>query len=111
MKLTFLNGITDRIRNTYATRHSPEGARMLAIIYWRALLLAAFLVLVATIGYAELQLYGILKDLASVPESTIPAATLDRAALGETVAAFEARQSEYESLKQGASGRLPDPSR
>ncbi|MCR4325448.1 MAG: hypothetical protein NUV59_01430 [Patescibacteria group bacterium] len=111
MKIKFLNDITARIRDTYTTRHSPEGARTLAILYWRTLLLAAFIVLVATIGYAEWHLYGILKNLASVPDTTIPAASLDRAELDETVSAFKARQSEYESLRQGASGRLPDPSR
>lgn len=109
--MKFLHTILARLRDLYANRSEPEGARAFAMYFWRMLLLAAFVTLVVSISYGERILYSVLNDLGSAPQTTLPAAPIDRAALNAVVSGLEARQSAYDSLKARPRPAVLDPSR
>lgn len=107
----FFNNIFTRIRDLYANRAEPEGARVLATYYWRALLIAAFVTLALSIAYGERSLFRILRDLGTAPEATLPAAPFDRASLDAVISTLQERQQTYDALKAGPRKTLTDPSR
>ncbi|MBI4088318.1 hypothetical protein HY418_02990 [Candidatus Kaiserbacteria bacterium] len=109
--MKFLHNILARLRDLYANRSEPEGARAFAMYFWRALLLAAFVTLVVSISYGERVLYSVLNDLGAAPQTVLPAAPIDRATLNAVVSGLEARQSAYDSLKARSRVAVPDPSR
>ena len=109
--MTFGTDIWKAIRDIYAKRHDPEGARAFAVVYWRVLLAMAFLILVASITYGEWDLYGVLHDLGEAPASTLPPAALDQASLNAAVTGFQARAGAYDALRAHSAGTFSDPSR
>jgi len=99
------------VQDIFANRYEPEGARIFARIYWRTLLALTFLILVASIVYGEWDFYTTLHDLENLPTAPLPAPLLDRTSLDATLADFQTRQQQYQSLSAGAGAQVADPSR
>ncbi len=98
---SFLEGLYD----VYAGRHQPENLRRLTDLYWRALLVLAFVAVVAVFTYGILTLNRVLVALGGAYSTApTPAPALDRSTLNTTIAAFDARNARFEALK----GRAPD---
>ncbi|MEK7133808.1 MAG: hypothetical protein AAB804_01930 [Patescibacteria group bacterium] len=93
-------------------RHEPEGIRVLSNVYWRALIVTAFLVTACVLLYSIWGLMRVLNNLgATSGASAPPPSALDRAALDATVAGFEKRQEQFDLLKKNRGTAIPDPSR
>ena len=104
--------ILNKIRDAYAARYEPEGLRPLSDIYWRGLLLLAFLVLVCVFLYGTWGLVRVLNGLsAGADTSAPPPPPLSRAALSKTIRDFELRRAQFETLQTNPSATIPDPSR
>lgn len=104
--------IFKRTHDAYAAGYEPEGLRRLSDIYWRALLVGAFLLLVCVFLYSTWGLLRVLEDLGATANSaTPPPSPLNRALLNETLHAFETRQSQFQTFKTNPPAAIPDPSR
>lgn len=100
------------VRDAYTAGYEPEGHRILSDMYWRALLVAALLVLVCVFLYGTWVLMRVLNDLgATADQSAPPPPALSRATLKEVVSRFEMRQSQFEVIKKNVPTAIPDPSR
>ncbi len=99
------------IVDMYAKRSDPEGARVLAVVYWRTLLAIAFLIVVLSITYGEWTLYGILHDSGGTSSTRVPPPALDQASINAALTTFRQRASTYNALRAHSSGTFSDPSR
>ena len=109
--MKFLTDILHSIRDIYAARFEPEGVRPLSDVYWKTLLVLAFLTLIGVFFYGTWGLLRVLEELgATNANGTTPAPPLNRAALTGTLRGFEERQAEFERLKTSSSP-VNDPSR
>ncbi len=98
------------IRETLSARHDPGHIRVLADIYWRTLIAAAFAVLILVFLYSIWDLTGILHDLgATADTSALPAPALDRSELNATVNAFDDRKTKFEELKTSPPASIKEP--
>ncbi|HEV3244838.1 MAG TPA: hypothetical protein VG102_00585 [Candidatus Paceibacterota bacterium] len=99
-----------RIREAWEDRNEPEGLRALATAFWRGLVVVAFLALLCALWFGSQEL-----DAASQAENVkntyaAPRSPFDPAQLQSTLAAFSARQSEYQSLSTSPLPSVADPS-
>ena len=104
--------IQQRLRDLWADRYEPHGARRFAQVYWRVLLIVAFIAFVVAIMYGERDLYRVLNDLTAVSPSTFPQPALDRSTLDAALTNYETRKQTFNALSSG-SAYVPvaDPSR
>lgn len=104
--------ITGQARNLYSARYEPEGARLLADIYWRCLLGLACLVVALALGWGIFDLLGVLDSLAPpATASPTPAAAFSRGTLQNMVQAFQDRQSQFDALDATPLPAVADPSK
>ncbi|MBI5457572.1 hypothetical protein HY971_02505 [Candidatus Kaiserbacteria bacterium] len=91
--------------------YEPEYTRSLADLYWRTLIVSAFVVLVLVFLYSTWVLLRILNDLGGSPDtSVLPAPMLNRTELNATVRAFEERKAQFDALKANPPAVVKDPS-
>jgi len=107
INIPFLRTLSD----LYGRRGEPEASRALALLYWRALLTLAFLLVIGAITYGEWSLMRILKDLGDTPAGSLPPAALNRATLDTTLTTFKTREAEFNVLRAGAETPIADPSK
>lgn len=101
------------VAGAYAERFEPEGVRLLLSWYWRMLLVASLLAVVAAVGFGVWSVAHVMRLVSPVPETIkLPAPAFDRAALDELVGAFAHRQDMFTRLiSEGATTTVADPSR
>lgn len=100
------------VGDALSSRHEPEGVRTLSNLYWRALLLVAFLVVVLILTYGMWGLLRVLGDLSAAVKAPAPAAPiLDRRLLDATVEGIQVRRGQFEVLGAGSDKAILDPSR
>ena len=91
--------------------YEPEHTRLLANLYWRTIIISAFVILVIVFLYSTWVLLPVLNDIGSpVETSTLPRPALNRAELTATVRAFEERKAQFEALKANPPAAIKDPS-
>lgn len=101
------NELPELIKSGY----EPEHTRSLANLYWRAIIVSAFVILVIVFLYSTWVLLRVLNDLgSSVETSALPRPALNRAELTATVNAFKERKAEFEALKANPPAAIKDPS-
>ena len=109
--MKFFTAFWKGIRDAFTGRDEPERTRKVADLYWRGLLLAAFVILVLVFLYSIWGLTRILDDLgAALDTSAPPPPALDRSKLNAAVSAFDARKTEFEVLKTSPRPAIKDPS-
>lgn len=97
--MKFLNFTLLRtVRDTFAGRYEPEHAHAFATLYWRSLLVTAFIILIASIVYGEWHLYRTLHGLGQAPTAGLPSSALERGDLEQAVHDIEARQALFGSF-------------
>jgi len=103
-----------RIWDAWRYRHEPEQLRVLANIYWRAILLVAAVIFVSIASYGGSKLLEVLnggKDSSALLLSGGGGPLLlNPKDLQETVDNLEARRTQYEFLAKNPP-RIADPSR
>lgn len=110
--MTSFSDITGSLRQFYEARHEPESMKPLAEWYWRSLLMVSTMALVLILAYGAWVFVEVLQRL-SEGDSQRRASTRDilsKKDLADTLAAFRARQEEFDTLKRAATS-VPDPSR
>ena len=108
--MSFGGNIFGRLRDIATARREPEGVRILADIYWRLLLVTAFLMLVLVFLYSASSLTRIFEDLgATVDTRSPPPPALNHAQLSATIRGFEARRVQFDDLKIHPPRPIPDP--
>ena len=92
--------------------YEPEYTRALASLYWRTLLVLAFIVVVLVFLYSTWGLLRVLDNLSSALDTSAPPPpALNRAELNATIRAFEMRKTQFEQLKANPPLTIPDPSK
>lgn len=109
MTLDFLQ--FPRIREAWDYRSDPDSARVLATIFWRALLVVAAIALIATLWFGFLELGAAAQAENFAATSSPPPPPFNPAQLQATLAALSARQSEYQSLASSSPPAVADPSK
>lgn len=110
--MKFGSTIWRNLRETLSDRYEPEHIRSLADLYWRTLLVTAFVVLVFVFLYSTWGLLRVLNNLsATLDTSAPPPPALNRSLLNATVRAFEDRKTRFEELKANPPAPVKDPSR
>src|SRR3989338_8881374 len=95
--MRFAPPIFRRFGKVLSSRHEPEGVRTLANLYWRTLLLVAFVAVILVFVYGIWGLLRVLDDLgAMVKVSAPPAPVLNRDVLDVTVEGINARRAQFE---------------
>ncbi len=99
--MSISSNITAQLRALYEARHEPENLRPLAEAYWRMLLSLAALSIVLVLVYGIWVFVGVIQNLSSAGGGlkTAPQTSLDRKQLAGTLQAFDARRSQFESVK------------
>jgi len=98
-------------REVLTGRDDPQRVRRIADLYWRGLLLAAFVILVFVFLYSIWGLTRILDNLSvALDTSAPPPPALNRMELNAAVSAFDARRAQFEALKTDRSTAVKDPS-
>ncbi len=106
------NDMLTRIRTALAGRYEPEGVRSLAAMYWRGLLVAAGILVIASVLYGVWDIFSVLDALASAPDtSPPPPAAVDRVALHSVVQGFQTRQTQFDDFRASPPPTIPDPSK
>ena len=109
--MKYLTAFWNGIHDSFTGRDEPDRIRKVADLYWRGLLLAAFVILVFVFLYSIWGLTRILDDLgAALDTSAPPPPALDRSKLNAAVSAFDARKTEFEVLKASPRPAIKDPS-
>ncbi len=111
--MRWVTHIWSSIRDTWQYRHEPEKLRLLADVYWRALLVVASLVFVSLVSYGGMKFYTLFDEGEETPllsGGSSGILLLDPGALKATLEGFEARRTRYEFLKKNPP-RIADPSR
>jgi predicted negative regulator of RcsB-dependent stress response len=100
-----------RVQRAWEYRSEPDALRMLAMTFWRTLLLLVFLVLLVALWFGWQEL-----NAASQAESVAPASaeaplpwTLEQ--LQRQVDALSAKQTVYQTLSQSPMPAIADPSK
>ena len=94
-----------------SNRSDPHHIRVLADWYWKGILLFTFVAVALVFTYGLFGLTRILGGLSgALDTSAPPPPALNHAQLDATVAAFDAREAEFEALKANRSGDVKDPS-
>lgn len=109
--MKFFNVLWKALRETLNDRNEPDHIRLIADVYWKAILVLAFTVLMAVFLYSTWGAVRILGDLSKALDTAAPPPpALNRAELDAVVRAFETRKTEFEALKRSSSGDVRDPS-
>ncbi|GEM_PF-2049288 len=99
------------VRKILNDRDEPRHIRLLADLYWKGLLLLAFVTLVSVFLYSIWGLTRILSGLNTAPDtSASPRPALNRAELNATVSAFETRKTQFQDFKTNPPAGVKDPS-
>ena len=108
MKFDFIK----RTSAVVAGRHEPERIRVLANLYWRALLVVFLIIVITVLLYGIFGTLRVLRDLNGPGNvSAPPPPSLDRTILNAIIEGFENRQSQFNLLKTTRGKVIPDPSR
>ena len=100
-----------RAKEAWKYRNEPEQAHVLGMLFWRALLLFAFVVFVASLWFGIQELNAVLQvESAGIPSTTAPA-PFDRTQLDSTLNALSARQAEFQTLSHSPAPAVSDPSK
>ncbi len=98
------------LRETLNDGNEPDHIRLLADLYWKAILLSAFVTLVGVFLYSTWGLVRILEDLSvALDTSAPPPPALNRGELNAMVSAFETRKTQFEDLKTSPPAAIKDP--
>ena len=109
--MKFFTAFWKGIGEMLTVRDEPQHIRRRTDLYWRGLLLAAFVILVFVFLYSIWGLTRILDDLSvALDTSAPPPPALNRGELTAAVNAFEARRAEFDALKANRSAGIKDPS-
>ena len=109
--MKFFNMLWKELRETLNDGNGPDHIRLLADLYWKALLLLAFVTLAVVFLYSTWGLVRILKDLGvALDTAAPPPPALNRGELNATVNAFETRKVQFEELKTNPPAGVKDPS-
>jgi hypothetical protein len=110
--MNFFTTLWVRMRDMYALRYEPEGVQPLGTLYWRTLLIIAFIVVWLAVLYGIWDLTGVLSTLANMPDTSPPPSSgLSKSALDKLVQGFDARQSAFNSFGTRLPPAVADPSR
>ena len=108
--MKFFNMLWKELRETLNDGNEPDHIRLLADLYWKVLLLLAFIILVVVFLYSTWGLVRILNDLSvALDTSAPPPPALNRGELNATVSAFETRKTQFEELKTNPPAAIKDP--
>jgi hypothetical protein len=107
-----------RVRKMWLERAQPEYARAFADLYWHGLIISTILIVIGAGMYGAMLFFGVLAQLSTTvtaspatSAASLPAAVnLNRATLQSTIAAYVARQMEFQALQQAPVTPLVDPS-
>jgi hypothetical protein len=109
--MTFNFFTSPKIREAWSYRDEPENMAILAVVFWRGLLVFALVVIVSALwfGFQELD----ATSQAETPPTTSSTAPppLDHAQLESTLDAFSTRQTQYQTLSQSPAPDVTDPSK
>lgn len=109
--MRFFNSLWRELRETFNNGNEPDHIRMMADLYWKALLILAFSILVAVFSYSTWGAVRILGDLSKALDTAAPPPpALNRGELNAVIRAFETRKIEFEVLKNNPTGDIKDPS-
>ena len=109
--MKYLTAFWNGIHDSFTGRDEPDRIRKVADLYWRGLLLAAFVILVFVFLYSIWGLTRILDNLSvALDTSAPPPPALNRMELNAAVSAFDARRAQFEALKTDRSTAVKDPS-
>lgn len=99
------------VQKAWDYRSEPESLRLLAVVFWRTMIVVGLLVFLLALwfGFQEL-------NAASQAESVAPAAAAAQepwtpAQLQSALNSFSQRQSDYQALSQSALPAVADPSK
>lgn len=108
--MKFFTILWKELRETFHNRNEPDNVRLLADVYWKALLFSALLILVIVFLYSTWGLVRILGNLSvALDTSAPPPPALNRGDLNATIKAFEARETQFVDLKTNPSAEVKDP--
>lgn len=108
--MRFFTMLWKELRETLNDGNEPDHIRLLADLYWKAILLLALLTLVLVFLYSTWGLVRILGGLsAALDTSAPPPPALNRSELNATVRAFETRKMQFEDLKTNPPAAIRDP--
>ena len=109
--MKFLNTGWREVRKILNDRDEPRHIHLFADLYWKGLLLLAFVTLVSVFLYSIWGLTRILGGLsAALDTSAPPRPALNRGELNAAVSAFDARKAVFEDLKTNPPAGVKDPS-
>ncbi len=109
--MRFFNSMWGELRETFDNKNEPDHLRLIADLYWKALLILALGILVAVFSYSTWGAVRILGDLSkALDTSAPPPPALNKGELNVVVRAFEARKTEFEVLKRNSIVDIKDPS-
>lgn len=104
--------ITADLRDVYALRFEPEGARSIADIYWRTLIVIAGIFVVLSLSFGVWNFVSITDTLTSLADtSPPPPAAFNSAQLHGVTAGFDARQTQFDTFTSAPPPILSDPSK
>ena len=108
--MRFFTLLWKELRETLSDGNEPDHIRLMADLYWKALLLSAFIILTLVFVYSTWGLVRILGDLsAALDTSAPPPPALNRGELNTTINAFETRQVQFDDLKRSPPAPIKDP--
>lgn len=107
--MRFFTLLWKELRETLSDGNEPDHIRLLADLYWKALLLSAFVILALVFLYSTWGLVRILGDLsAALDTSAPPPPALNRGELNTTINAFETREAQFNDLKTNPPAVIKD---
>lgn len=107
--MRFETGTTIQIRDAYAARHEPEGARVLGEFFWALLILLLALMVSGGIGFG---IWEFTRPLTQDVESSVSVGarkSVTRSELQKILEGFGARAEKYEKRRTAPVG-VKDPS-
>ncbi len=108
--MKIFKSVSGRIR-TAASRHEPEGVRVLSDMYWRIVVVLAAILIVVSIGYGVWSLLRVLEGLSSaVMVSSPPPPPINRRVLDAAIQGFESREVYFEDRNASSTQSIADPS-
>ncbi len=111
--MKFSHSHWNKVRDAYANRTEPESFRILARVYWHALLYVTTCIVLIAVSYGLWQLVAVFsgpKESPVLVSSEASPPLINRTQLETTVQGFKDRQAKYEFLKSNPP-QLSDPSR
>jgi len=103
------SAVIPKLREALADPSEPENVRIIAMAYWRALILVSLVLLVCSLTYSYGQFQGGLQVFDVSTASATGSGPFSRPELDQAVAAFDSRALHYAALKAQPLSD-PDPS-